>query len=106
LAFILGIFKCREKYEKDENEVKYHENIINATALGTSSDANDLFNIGISKMNKRRRKTMQYKYKFKDDRKNTEILLQTLKEEENEDDDEKEKKNNNDDNKETNLTVF
>ena len=105
LAFILGIFKCREKYEKDENEVKYHENIINATALGTSSDTNDLFNIGISKMNKRR-KTMQYKYKFKDDRKNTEILLQTLKEEENEDDDEKEKKNNNDDNKETNLTVF
>ena len=62
--------------------------------------------LGISKMNKRR-KTMQYKYKFKDERKNTEILLQTLKEEENEDDDnEKEKKNNNDDNKETNLTVF
>ena len=63
--------------------------------------------LGISKMNKRR-KTMQYKYKFKDDRKNTEILLQTLKEEDNEDDndDEKEKKNNNGDNKEANLTVF
>ena len=107
LAFISGIFKCREKYEKDENEVKYHENIINATALGTSSDTNDLFNIGISKMNKRR-KTMQYKYKFKDERKNTEILLQTLKEEDNEDDNdnEKEKKINNGYNKETNLTVF
>ncbi len=53
LAFILCIFKCKEKEEKKEKENEegkvLQDNIVNAIALGTSSDTNDLFNIRISR---------------------------------------------------------
>ena len=107
LAFILCIFKLKEKEEKEneEDKVKLQDNIVNATALGTSSDTNDLFNIRISRMSKRRN-TMGYKFKLTDERKKTEIVIHTLIEEENEEDCESEKRKTSADNKDVNFIAF
>ena len=107
LAFILCIFKLKEKEEKEneEDKVKLQDNIVNATALGTSSDTNDLFNIRISRMSKKRN-TMGYKFKLTDERKKTEIVIHTLIEEENEEDCKSEKRKTSADNKDVNFIAF
>lgn len=56
------------------------------TALGTSSDANDLFNMKMPRLNKRSN-TVAYKSKAMSNRRNSEIMLKTIFEENNMEDD-------------------
>ena len=98
IVFLLWYLKSKEVDKEEEPDIiKLGENIVTVTALGTSSDANDLFNMKMPRLNKRSN-TVAYKSKAISNRRNSEIMLKTIFEENNmEDDNEneiKEKKHN------------
>ena len=81
IAFILWYFKNKEEVSEEESDkVTLEDHIVTVTAGGTTSDVNDLFNRRMSTMNKRN-KTVSYKFRPTNNRKNTEIMLQSIFEE-------------------------
>ena len=97
IAFILWYFKNKEEVSEEESDkVTLEDHIVTVTAGGTTSDVNDLFNRRMSTMNKRN-KTVSYKFRPTNNRKNTEIMLQSIFEEndlESENDNYNDKQNN------------
>ena len=98
IVFILGYFKIKEETNKDTNEVKLEDNIVNLAAISSGTDANDFFSMKIP-VPKKRSKSVQYNIKITDDNKDHNGILSAILE-----GSEKEENDEKDDNSEKNIS--